>query len=152
MAKVAEQLLDSHRAQLGGKPLELRLEGDPGLVVEAPEAALSVALGNLVGNAVKYTPQGEVVVRLQADAVQVVDTGPGLSEEDAARLFQRGYRGTHSGHSQGAGIGLSIVGRLCDLYGWDVSVRPRQDGGHGVVATLWLGRRGGEEAGNDPTA
>ena len=152
VAKVAEQLLDSHRAQLGGKPLELRLEGDPGLVVEAPEAALSVALGNLVGNAVKYTPQGEVVVRLQADAVQVVDTGPGLSEEDAARLFQRGYRGTHSGHSQGAGIGLSIVGRLCDLYGWDVSVRPRQDGGHGVVATLWLGRRGGEEAGNDPTA
>ncbi len=139
MAKVAEQLLESHRAQLGGKPLELRLEGAPGLVIEAPEAALSVALGNLIGNAVKYTPQGEVVVHLRADGVQVVDTGPGLSEEDAARLFQRGYRGTHAGHSQGAGIGLSIVGRLCDLYGWDVSVRPRADGGHGVVATLSFG-------------
>jgi len=139
VARVAEQLLDSHRAQLGGKPLELRLEGEEGLVVEAPEAALSVALGNLVGNAVKYTPQGEVVVRLVPDAVQVIDTGPGLSEEDAARLFQRGYRGTHAGHSQGAGIGLSIVGRLCDLYGWDVSVRPRQDGEHGVVATLSFG-------------
>ena len=102
-------------------------------------AALSVALGNLVGNAVKYTPQGEVLLRLLADAVEVVDTGPGLSEEDAARLFQRGYRGTHAGHSQGAGIGLSIVGRLCDLYGWDVSVRPRQDGEQGVVATLSFG-------------
>ncbi|GAB3515392.1 HAMP domain-containing histidine kinase [Pseudoxanthomonas daejeonensis] len=136
VAKVAEQLLESHRAQLGGKPLELRIEGEPGLVIEAPEAALSVALGNLIGNAVKYTPQGEVVVCLLADGVQVVDTGPGLSEEDAARLFQRGYRGTHAGHSQGAGIGLSIVGRLCDLYGWDVSVRPRHDGNHGVVATL----------------
>ena len=146
VAKVAEQLLDSHRAQLGGKPLELRLEGEPGQVIEAPEAALSVALGNLVGNAVKYTPQGEVVVRLLPDAVEVVDTGPGLSEEDAARLFQRGYRGTHAGHSQGAGIGLSIVGRLCDLYGWDVSVRPRHDGGHGVVATLSFGGSGSAAA------
>ena len=136
VAKVAEQLLDSHRAQLGGKPLELRLEGGPGMVIDAPEAALSVALGSLVGNAVKYTPAGEVVVRLVPGAAQVVDTGPGLSEEDAARLFQRGYRGTHAGHSQGAGIGLSIVGRLCDLYGWDVSVHPRQDGQSGVVATL----------------
>ena len=136
VAKVAEQLLDSHRAQLGGKPLELRLEGTPGRVVDAPEAALSVALGNLIGNAVKYTPQGEVVVRLLPDRVEVVDTGPGLSDEDAQRLFQRGYRGTHAGHSQGAGIGLSIVGRLCDLYGWEASVRPRQDGQHGAVATL----------------
>ena len=136
VARVAEQLLDSHRAQLGGKPLELRMEGKPGLVVDAPEAALSVALGNLIGNAVKYTPQGDVVVRLLDGVVQVVDTGPGLSEEDAERLFQRGYRGTHAGHSQGAGIGLSIVGRLCDLYGWEASVHPRQDGEHGAVATL----------------
>ena len=43
--------------------------------------------------------------------------------EDAARLFERGYRGTHAGHSQGGGIGLSIVRRLCELYGWDVRVR-----------------------------
>ena len=142
VARVAEQLLDSHRAQLGGKPLELRLEGGPGQVIDAPEAALSVALGNLIGNAVKYTPQGEVVVRVLAGAVEVVDTGPGLSEEDAARLFQRGYRGTHAGHSQGAGIGLSIVGRLCDLYGWEVGVHPRHDGEHGVVATLSFGGAG----------
>ena len=134
VAKVAEQLLDSHRAQLGGKPLELRVEGDAGLVVDAPEAALSVALGNLIGNAVKYTPQGEVVVRLLPDRVEVADTGPGLSDEDAQRLFQRGYRGTHAGHSQGAGIGLSIVRRLCALYAWDVQVRPGEH--KGVVATL----------------
>ena len=154
VAKVAEQLLDSHRAQLGGKPLELRLEGTPGRVVDAPEAALSVALGNLIGNAVKYTPQGEVVVRLLPDRVEVADTGPGLSDEDAQRLFQRGYRGTHAGHSQGAGIGLSIVGRLCDLYGWEASVRPRQDGQHGAVATLAFNASAGpvREVAESPTS
>nr|WP_228760387.1 HAMP domain-containing sensor histidine kinase [Lysobacter niastensis] len=134
IGKAAEQLLDAHRAQLGGKPLELHVEGQRGLVVDAPEAAVAVALGNLIGNAVKYTTEGSVVVRLGQRSVEVIDSGPGLSEEDAAKLFQRGYRGTHAGHAQGGGIGLSIVRRLCMLYGWDVQVRPGRE--RGVVATL----------------
>ncbi|MBD9435138.1 HAMP domain-containing histidine kinase [Pseudoxanthomonas sp. PXM03] len=134
VARVVDQLLDAHRATLGGKPLILRVEGEGGITVDSPEAALSVALGNLIGNAVKYTKDGEVVVRLLPDAVEVVDSGPGLSKEDAARLFERGYRGTHAGHSQGGGIGLSIVSRLCTLYGWQVGVRPGDS--KGVVASL----------------
>ena len=138
VARIAEQLLDVHRAQLGGKPLELLIEGERGLVVDAPEAAVAVALGNLIGNAVKYTAHGEVVVKLLPDAVEVVDSGPGLTPEDAARLFERGYRGTHAEHSQGGGIGLSIVRRLCALYGWDVLVQPGVE--HGVVARLTFGK------------
>ncbi len=134
VARVTEQLLDAHRAQLGGKPLELLLEGDRDLVIDAPESALSVALGNLIGNAVKYSQEGAVRVRVSGNRVDVIDSGPGLSAEDAAKLFQRGYRGTHAGHSQGGGIGLSIVSRLCDLYGWQVSVRPGVE--RGVIATL----------------
>ena len=137
VARVAQQLLDGHRAQLGGKPLQLRMEGQPGLMIDAPESAVAVALGNLIGNAVKYTQSGEVIVRLGRDCVEVVDSGPGLSPEDAARLFERGYRGTHAGHSQGGGIGLSIVRRLCALYGWDVQVRPGAQ--RGVEATLRFG-------------
>ncbi|MEO8365765.1 MAG: HAMP domain-containing sensor histidine kinase [Pseudoxanthomonas sp.] len=134
VARVAEQLLDAGRAQLGGKPIVLRMEGESGLTVDAPESAVSVALGNLVGNAVKYTLEGEVLVKLMVDSVEVIDSGPGLSPEDAARLFERGYRGTHAGHSQGGGIGLSIVSRLCELYGWQVGVRPGRE--RGVIATL----------------
>lgn len=137
VAKVAQQLLESHRAQLGGKPVALRLEGEATMALDVPESVLAVALGNLIGNAVKYTPSGDVVVRVLPDAVEVVDSGPGLSAEDAAKLFTRGYRGTHAGHSQGGGIGLSIVRRLCALYGWDVQVRPGAE--RGVVATLAFG-------------
>ena len=140
VGKVAHQLLNLHRTQLGGKPIDLRLEGEEGLVVDAPEAAVAVALGNLIANAVKYTVQGEVVVRLLPNAVEVIDTGPGLSDEDAARLFERGYRGSHAEHSQGGGIGLSIVRRLCDLYGWQVRVAPRA--GHGVEAKLTFSAAG----------
>jgi signal transduction histidine kinase len=139
VAKVATQLIEVHRTQTAGKALELRLEREHhDLVVDAPEAAVAVALGNLVGNAVKYTTEGEVVVRMLPRAVEVIDSGPGLSPEDAAKLFQRGYRGTHAGHSQGGGIGLSIVRRLCELYGWDVRVKPGET--RGVVATLTFAR------------
>jgi signal transduction histidine kinase len=75
-----------------------------------------------------------VRVVVHADRVDVEDTGPGLSAEDASRLFERGYRGTHAEHSQGGGIGLSIVRRLCALYGWNVRVVPGNR--QGVVATL----------------
>jgi signal transduction histidine kinase len=138
--RVAEQLLDAHRTQLGGKPLALRLEGGRKLVVDAPESAVNVALGNLIGNAVKYTTQGEVIVRLLDGAVEVIDSGPGLSAEDAARLFERGYRGTHAEHSLGGGIGLSIVRRLCALYDWQVRVVPGEE--RGVVATLTFSAAG----------
>jgi len=129
-----ECVLPDGRIIVGGKPLQLRLEGEAGILLDAPESALAVALGNLIGNAVKYTQTGDVVVRVFPDAVEVVDSGPGLSAEDAAKLFERGYRGTHAGHSQGGGIGLSIVRRLCALYGWDVRVRPGET--RGVIATL----------------
>jgi signal transduction histidine kinase len=135
VGRLAEQLLDAHRTQLGGKPLTLRMDGSIGqVVVDAPDAAVTVALSNLIGNAVKYTQQGEVVVRLGENAVEVIDSGPGLSIEDAARLFERGYRGSHAEHTQGGGIGLSIVRRLCALYGWHVRVVPGVE--KGVVATL----------------
>lgn len=138
VGRLAEQLLDAHRTQLGGKPLTLRMEGAVGqVVVDAPDAAVTVALSNLIGNAVKYTQQGEVVVRLGDNAVEVIDSGPGLSVEDAARLFERGYRGSHAEHTQGGGIGLSIVRRLCALYGWRVRVVPGQE--RGVIATLTFG-------------
>ena len=148
VAKVAQQLLESHRAQLGGKPLQLLQEGEASVILDAPESALAVALGNLIGNAVKYTKSGDVVVRVHPGSVEVVDSGPGLSAEDAAKLFQRGYRGTHAGHSQGGGIGLSIVRRLCDLYGWDVHVRPGEP--QGVVAILRFSPERGSAAAARP--
>jgi signal transduction histidine kinase len=135
VGKLAEQLLDAHRGQLAGKPLVLRVDDTQGpVIVDAPDAAVTVALSNLIGNAVKYTLQGDVIVRLRAHAVDVIDSGPGLSAEDAARLFERGYRGSHAEHTQGGGIGLSIVRRLCALYGWRVRVVPGEE--KGVVATL----------------
>ena len=136
VAKVVTDVIDTHRPDVGRKPIELRAVVEAPVTVEAPSSVVAVALGNLVGNACKYTQEGEVVVRVQAGRVRVEDTGQGIKVEDAERLFQRGVRG--EGETvKGAGLGLAIVRRLCELYGWRVSLAPRAE--RGTVATLDFG-------------
>ncbi|MBD8897414.1 HAMP domain-containing sensor histidine kinase [Rhodanobacter sp. DHG33] len=137
VAKVAADVIESQRPQVRGKPIEVELAAREPLSVNAPASVLSVALTNLIGNAIKYTLEGTVRVEVGAGRIEVIDTGPGIKPEDAERLFQRGVRGEGAGGS-GAGLGLAIVRRLCDLYGWQVSMRPRTDT-NGAIATIVFG-------------
>jgi signal transduction histidine kinase len=134
VGKVAADVIESQRPQMRGKPLTIDLSVGEALTVNAPASVLSVALTNLISNAIKYTLEGSVRVEVGADRIEVIDTGPGIKPEDAERLFQRGVRGEGVGGS-GAGLGLAIVRRLCELYGWDVSMRPRNDT-NGAIACI----------------
>lgn len=134
VGKVAADVIESQRPQMRGKPLTIDLNVIDPVTVNAPASVLAVALTNLIGNAIKYTLEGSVQVEVGMGSIEVIDTGPGIKPEDAERLFQRGVRGEGAGGS-GAGLGLAIVRRLCELYGWDVSMRPRSDG-NGAIASI----------------
>ncbi|HET6553931.1 MAG TPA: HAMP domain-containing sensor histidine kinase [Dyella sp.] len=134
VAKVASDVIESQRPQMRDKPLSVELVVKQPVSVNAPASVLAVALTNLIGNAIKYTLEGMVTVEVGSDRIEVIDTGPGIKPEDAERLFQRGVRGEGAGGS-GAGLGLAIVRRLCDLYGWEVSMRPRTDT-NGAIASI----------------
>jgi signal transduction histidine kinase len=135
VARVVEQVIDVYRSNLGRKPVEVRTVVDAAVEVVAPSSVVSVALGNLIGNAFKYTQQGEVIVTVggRHGIVTVEDSGPGIKAEDAEKLFERGVRGEGAA-GKGAGLGLAIVRRLCELYDWRVSLAPRPQGG--TTATL----------------
>jgi len=136
VAKVAEQVIDVYRSHIGRKPIDVHLVVDQAVEVVAPSSVVAVALGNLIGNAFKYTQKGDVIITVGArrGVVTVEDSGPGIKQEDADKLFQRGVRGESSTGTSGAGLGLAIVIRLCQLFDWHVSLAPRPQGG--AVATL----------------
>jgi len=134
VGRVAADVIESQRPQMRGKPLTIDLVVNEPVNVNAPASVLSVALTNLIGNAIKYTLEGSVRVEVGQGRIEVIDTGPGIKPEDAERLFQRGVRGEGAGGS-GAGLGLAIVRRLCELYAWDVSMRPRADA-NGAIASI----------------
>lgn len=109
--------------------IELVIEAAINLTV-AP-ALFSIVVGNLVRNAISHTESGAVTVSLHQDRLVVVDTGVGISREEIGRVFQRYYRGASS---SGAGIGLSLVKRVCDRQHWEIALESRTGGG--TTATL----------------
>jgi two-component system OmpR family sensor kinase len=102
-------------------------------VVLGDEARLRQVVANLVGNAVRHTPPGsrvDVRVRVEGDpphgwvVLEVADTGPGLTPEQAARVFERFYRadGARSRGDGGTGLGLAIVAALVEAHGGRVEL------------------------------
>ncbi|MGW5386374.1 sensor histidine kinase [Nocardia sp. NPDC003963] len=128
-----------HKAAPDEPDRRIRLDVDGGAgasIVLGDAARLHQILMNLVANAVRHTPPGTpVTVRLSAAGdevhVDIVDTGPGLSSEDADRVFERFYRVDSSRNraSGGSGLGLSIVQALVVAHGGRVGVHETPGGG-----------------------
>lgn len=173
---ILQDLLDLSRAEAGALSVERELTSLPLLVrevvddylgaaetkhqsldVRAPagrvmvftdEARVRQVLGNLISNAIKYTPDGgtiaiEILPGAEGDvpraghwvAVRVIDDGPGIHPDDQERIFEEFERlpGTDS---DGHGLGLTISRRIARLLGGDVTVA--SETGSGSVFTLWL--------------
>jgi two-component system OmpR family sensor kinase len=93
------------------------------------DARLRQVLGNLVSNALQHTPDSaRITVRVGTEGanavLEVIDQGPGMSRDDAHRIFERFYRAdsSRSRISGGTGLGLSIVDSLVYAHGGTVSV------------------------------
>lgn len=106
----------------------------PDVLVD-PDAVLSI-LGNLLSNAIRYTPAGgQVGIRQSADpqwvCIEVEDTGIGMPPEVQERIFERFYRGAEARaiEAQGLGLGLSLVQQLAGAHGGRVEVA--SEVGHG---------------------
>lgn len=131
VAAVAREAVEKHRYLLSGKNVRLELEIDAQPTLAAEKVLLSIVLDNLVRNALAFTDAGVVKIRVEATRVVVTDTGRGIGAEERRHIFQRHYKGSGS---QGVGIGLSLVKRICDRYGWEIAIESRE--GEGTVAEL----------------
>ncbi|MET0995664.1 MAG: HAMP domain-containing sensor histidine kinase, partial [Mycobacterium sp.] len=145
---VAADSVQAARAIAPDRTVKLQMTGGPGLPeVHGDEARLRQVVANLVGNAIKHTPpDAQVTVRVgtteNSVVVEVSDTGQGLSDEDAARIFERFYRAdtSRTRETGGAGLGLSIVSALVAAH----------DGTVGVETALGLGTTFRVELPRDP--
>lgn len=132
VSDIANHVLDNYRPLIGDRALGLKLFVEDEVSVIAPEAVISVVLGNLVGNAVRYTKEGEVCLVVGNGQVIIQDTGPGIDPAELPHVFERHFRGRQTSGTKGSGLGLSIVKRLVDLYGWTIEFANRPEGGLAV--------------------
>jgi len=141
VARLMEQLLDEGRALSGGKHT-VTLEVTGGDVMGSVDELRS-AFGNLVSNAVRYTPAGgSIHLRWEDTATgvhfQVQDTGIGISPEHISRLTERFYRvdKSRSRETQGTGLGLAIVKHVLLRHSGKLSIT--SEAGHGSTFTVSL--------------
>lgn len=119
--EIVHEEVDKVRPLLADKAVQLQLDEQVSFDLHAPPRALAVLLGNLLRNACVYTDRGTITVRVRAGELLVEDTGCGMSAEDCARVFEPFYRAGDR-RRDGHGIGLSIVQRLSERFGWPVEL------------------------------
>lgn len=121
VSDVVREEVERVRPLLQDKGLAIEVVDDGAPLLNAPPHVLNVMLRNLLINAVTFTEHGHIEVRLGADHLEVRDTGIGMSEEVLAKAFEPFYRADIS-RPEGKGMGLSIVRRLGERFGWPVSL------------------------------
>jgi two-component system phosphate regulon sensor histidine kinase PhoR len=140
---MAESILKMFGKRATDRGLKLSLEAPPGLPeIQADPGQMEGLLLNLVDNAVKYTEKGSVKVRLSVHgtslAIEVEDTGPGISGDHLPHIFERFYVVDKSRSKKlgGTGLGLSIVKHIALAHRGSVSVRSRV--GEGTTFSVLL--------------
>jgi len=144
-AEVMSELADMFELQALEKGLAFRFEPTGALpeLVRADEKRVRQILINLLGNAIKFTAAGQVTLRLryarEFAAIEIEDTGAGMSTEELGRIFEPFARGATAGSAApGAGLGLTIAKMLVDLMGGEMTVQSTRDVGSVFRLRLFL--------------
>ena len=130
LAELREELEPAARK----RGLEIRLDCNQRLEVAADELRLHQALGNLIGNAIKFSREDERVALRAVDSggevlIEVSDRGVGIPAEEIPRLAERFYRASTAGDAQGTGLGLAITQEIVERHGGRLEVESRVGAG-----------------------
>jgi signal transduction histidine kinase len=144
---LAGEVVRESQGLLGGKPVQLKIKGDAGVIADADARRVRQILTNLVGNAIKFTQQGHVVVTISRQgsyaSVAVSDTGPGINAAERAMIFEE-YKqaGEERTRKRGTGLGLAIARRLVLMHGGTIHVESELGRGSTfrVLLPLWFDR------------
>ena len=133
---LVEEQIETQRLRWQSHQLSVRAEG-PSMVLPVDREKMASAIGNLLSNAIRFSPHGGLVrLVLQDDAgracLDVIDQGPGVAEADRDRVFEPFYRGERQPTDtvRGTGIGLSIVHEYIGAHGGRVQLLPARHGAH----------------------
>jgi len=136
------------------KGIQLIYEGSADIEIDADRELLEFAVSNLITNAVKYSPSGtsvRVALESSGDRVQIhiADSGPGMSEQESRRIFERFYRTESARQSDapGFGLGLAIAREIAVHHGGEMQLATRPGSGSRFTISLPAAAPAGRKAG-----
>ena len=139
---LVREVVEDHRALANNRGQTIQVDGTPDTaMISADVTRLRRAVGNLVGNAIKFAPEhSTILVRTHRDdggfSVSVIDHGPGVDRDERERIFEKFSRGRRTSGTLGAGLGLSIARSLAELHGGSIRYEDAVGGGAMFVLTV----------------
>ena len=145
LSKLAKQVIAERAPLAQQKNLDLGMQHDEPVMVQGDREGLQILLGNLVDNAIHYTPAENridvsVMMENACPLLLVADSGPGISIEDRERVFDRFYRGSGTG-VPGSGLGLAIVKNIAERHHAQIGIDAAKEGPGLVVTVRFNGER-----------
>lgn len=138
---IVKDVLDSFKRPAEQKGLNLKVEIEGSETINVDSGRLRQVLVNLIGNAVKYTKEGGITIKMYTEKdrqyIRVIDTGMGMSEEEKAGLFQKFYRikSEDTKEIRGTGLGLWITKQIVELMNGKISVESiKEVGSHFIIS------------------
>jgi len=126
-------ILKKYEKSASIKKLALQFKCKARINVRISDTHLEIVLGNLVRNAIANTDAGEVKVTLFKNGFSVKDSGNGIEADEIELIVKRNYHGLDS---TGAGIGLYLVKKICDMYGLDLEIESAPGEGSEFTVTI----------------
>jgi signal transduction histidine kinase len=145
VAHVLRSVQAAYQARCAGKGVTLTVEAPPGVYVHADPALFDRIVRNLVDNAVKFTPAGNITVRCRAEgdevAIAVEDSGVGIAAADLAHVQEAFYRGSSAREVEADGVGLGLANGtlMAELLHGRIALRSEHGKGTCVTLTLPAG-------------
>ncbi|WP_374961686.1 sensor histidine kinase [Spongiibacter tropicus] len=115
---IIRQLSDDLRGDLDAAHIQLNTRLDNALILPVPESLVKITLTNLLRNAIEHSPGGRIDICLQDNGLQLCDSGAGIRPDDLPYIFERSY----TTKAEGTGLGLNMVKRICERYGWQIQI------------------------------
>jgi len=131
LTPIVQETIEQNRYLIGNKPIDIEIISEAEPQIALPTSFFQIAMTNLIRNAIQYTASGKISVVVKADRVHVTDTGAGMVADDLKPTTGRHFTGESD---EGFGLGLSIVQRLCNRFGWELNIESETD--HGTTVEL----------------
>jgi len=115
---VIQRVIEDNQPILSGKNIEIKTVFDAEIRLPQAASIVQITLGNIVRNAIEHTQCGSISLVTEPSRVIIRDTGEGIAAENLYKIYERSY----TTKPEGSGLGLNLVKRICERFGWSIEV------------------------------
>ena len=115
---IITRLLEDNRDKIEQNGIHIETQLSDSLIINRPQSIVQITIGNLLRNAIEHTSEGSIRISLNNRRLVIQDTGEGIPTEQLPHVFDRSY----TTKTEGTGLGLNLVKRICDRFNWTVTI------------------------------